>query len=103
MGGNQGISGYGGQLYGHSRQEGVVFVKEPQKDQRPRLLQNGLIHYYPEFYCVLKNNLLLNEVKTKLFSNLEETLGKFLLMASLTHRPPLKNHWKVPKSGSSIR
>ena len=54
MGGNQGISGYVGLLYGHSRQEGVVFVRELQKDQRPWLLQNGLIHYYLKFYFVLK-------------------------------------------------
>ena len=67
MGGNQGISGCVGQLYGHSRQEGVMFIKELQKDQRPRLLQNGLIHYYLKFYFVLKKQLTIKWGQDKTF------------------------------------
>ena len=49
----------------------VVFVKVFKKDQMPRTLQNGLIRHEPKIIFFLfkkeKKNLLITEVKTKLF------------------------------------
>ena len=45
----------------------VVFVKEFQWDQRPRPLQNGLIHHSLKNTLAFKKNPVITEVETQLF------------------------------------